>query len=246
MPQISFQEVTKRYQMGEVTVDALQNITLDIEPGIFVVLLGPSGSGKTTLLNLISAIDFPTSGKIRIENVDITFLNRKQRAQFRRLKIGFIFQFFNLLPTLTALENIEFALDLVGVPVTNGSRIFKKKNIREVAFKWLDKVGLKDRANHFPSQLSGGEQQRVAIARALAKDPPIVVADEPTGNLDYRTGVYILSLMKELNEDTEKTFVLATHNRQISKIADLVLTMQMGQVSYFEQREPENVNNLFW
>lgn len=232
--------------MGEVTVDALLNITLDIEPGIFVVLLGPSGSGKTTLLNLISAIDFPTSGRIRIENVDITFLNRKQRAQFRRQKIGFIFQFFNLLPTLTALENIEFALDLVGVPNANGKRIFKKKNIREVAYEWLDAVGLKNRANHFPSQLSGGEQQRVAIARALAKDPPIIVADEPTGNLDYRTGVYILKLMKELNKQTNKTFVLATHNRQISKIADLVLTMQMGQVSYFEQREPEDVNNLIW
>ncbi|MFX1283622.1 MAG: ABC transporter ATP-binding protein [Promethearchaeota archaeon] len=246
MPQISFQEVTKQYRMGEVTVDALLNITLDIEPGIFVVLLGPSGSGKTTLLNLISAIDFPTSGRIRIENVDITFLNRKQRAQFRRQKIGFIFQFFNLLPTLTALENIEFALDLVGVPNANGKRIFKKKNIREVAYEWLDAVGLKNRANHFPSQLSGGEQQRVAIARALAKDPPIIVADEPTGNLDYRTGVYILKLMKELNKQTNKTFVLATHNRQISKIADLVLTMQMGQVSYFEQREPEDVNNLIW
>ncbi len=232
--------------MGEVTVDALHEITLDIEPGLFVVLLGPSGSGKTTLLNLISAIDFPTSGKIHVENVDITFLKRKQRAQFRRLKIGFIFQFFNLLPTLTALENIEFALDLVGVSIPNGTRSFKKKKIREVAEDWLNKVGLKDRANHFPSQMSGGEQQRVAIARALAKDPPIVVADEPTGNLDYRTGVEILKLMKELNEQTEKTFILATHNRQISKIADLVLTMQMGQVSHFEQREPVDVENLVW
>lgn len=232
--------------MGEVTVNALQNVTLDIEPGIFVVLLGPSGSGKTTLLNLISAIDLPTSGRIHIENVEITFLKRKQRAQFRRQKIGFIFQFFNLLPTLTALENIEFALDLVGVSTSNGSRTFKKKNIREVGLMWLDEVGLKDRANHFPSQLSGGEQQRVAIARALAKDPPIIVADEPTGNLDYRTGVSILRLMKEINEETKKTFIIATHNQQISKIADLVMTMQMGEIGHFEQREPENVNNLVW
>lgn len=232
--------------MGEVDVNALHDITLDIEPGIFVVLLGPSGSGKTTLLNLISAIDYPSSGKIHVENVDITFLKRKQRAQFRRQKIGFIFQFFNLLPTLTALENIEFALDLVGVSTPNDSRSFNKKKIREVALAWLDKVDLKDRANHFPSQMSGGEQQRVAIARALAKDPPIVVADEPTGNLDYRTGVLILKLMKELNIQTEKTFVLATHNQQISKIADLVLTMQMGQVSHFEQREPVDVENLVW
>lgn len=232
--------------MGEVTVKALQDVNLDIEPGIFVVLLGPSGSGKTTLLNLVSAIDLPTSGRIHIENVEITFLKRKQRAQFRRQKIGFIFQFFNLLPTLTALENIEFALDLVGVSTSNGSRTFKKKNIREVGLMWLDEVGLKDRANHFPSQMSGGEQQRVAIARALAKDPPIIVADEPTGNLDYRTGVSILRLMKEINEETKKTFIIATHNQQISKIADLVLTMQMGQISHFEQREPENVNNLVW
>ena len=232
--------------MGEVTVNALQDVTIDIEPGIFVVLLGPSGSGKTTLLNLVSAIDLPTSGRIHIENVEITFLKRKQRAQFRRQKIGFIFQFFNLLPTLTALENIEFALDLVGVTTSNGSRTFKKKNIREVGLMWLDEVNLKDRANHFPSQLSGGEQQRVAIARALAKDPPIIVADEPTGNLDYRTGVSILRLMKEINEKTKKTFIIATHNQQISKIADLVMTMQMGQISHFEQREPENVNNLVW
>lgn len=246
MPLISIQKVSKQYQMGEVTVNALQNTTLDIETGKLVVLLGPSGSGKTTLLNLISAIDFPTSGRIHVENVDLTFLTRKQRAQFRRHKIGFIFQFFNLLPTLTAIENIEFALDLVGVPTTNGSQTFKKKKIREVALMWLDKVGLKDRANHFPSQLSGGEQQRIAIARALAKDPPIVVADEPTGNLDYRTGISVLKLMKELNEQTGKTFILATHNQQIAKIADLVLTMQMGQIIHFEQREPVDVNNLVW
>lgn len=246
MTLISFQEVSKQYQMGEVTVTALQDLTLDIEQGIFCVLLGPSGSGKTTFLNLISAIDIPSSGRIHIENVDITFLNRKQRAQYRRQKIGFIFQFFNLLPTLTALENIEFALDLVGVPTPSGSRSFKKKKIREVALTWLDEVNLKDRADHFPSQMSGGEQQRVAIARALAKDPPIVVADEPTGNLDYRSGVAILKLMKELNEDSKKTFILATHNRQISKIADLVMSMHMGQLSYFIQREPENVDNLAW
>ncbi|MFX1515265.1 MAG: ABC transporter ATP-binding protein [Promethearchaeota archaeon] len=246
MHQISLYGVSKNYKMGEVTVDALHEITLDIEPGFFVVLLGPSGSGKTTLLNLISAIDFPTSGRIQVENVDITFLNRKQRAQFRRHKIGFIFQFFNLLPTLTALENIEFALDLVGVTTKNSVQSFNKKKIREVALTWLENVGLKDRANHFPSQMSGGEQQRIAIARALAKDPPIVVADEPTGNLDFRTGVSILKLMKELNKQTKKTFILATHNRQISKIADLVLTMQMGQVSHFEQREPIDVTNLVW
>ncbi|MHA2224015.1 MAG: ABC transporter ATP-binding protein [Candidatus Hodarchaeales archaeon] len=246
MPLISFQDVSKHYMMGEVTVHALQNITFDIEPGKIVVLLGPSGSGKTTFLNLISAIDIPTSGTIQIENLDITFLHRKQRAQFRRSKIGFIFQFFNLLPTLTALENIEFALDLVGVINRSNQRTFNRNLIKKIALDWLDRVGLKERANHFPSQLSGGEQQRVAIARALAKDPPIIVADEPTGNLDYRSGVSILKLMKDLNKKTKKTFIIATHNRQISKIADIVLIVQMGQISHFEQHEPENVDTLAW
>jgi len=243
---ISLQSISKHYQMGEIQVTAIQNLTLDIEPGKFVVLLGPSGSGKTTLLNLISSIDVPSSGTIQIENVDITFLNRKQRAQFRRHKIGFIFQFFNLLPTLTALENVEFVLDLVGVSTENNKRTFNRKTIREVATIWLTDVGLEDRLNHFPSQLSGGEQQRVAIARALAKDPPIVVADEPTGNLDYVSGVAVLKLMKKLNKETNKTFIIATHNRQISKIADLVVAVQMGEISLFEQKQPENVENLIW
>lgn len=232
--------------MGEVTVHALQEVTIDIQSGKFVVLLGPSGCGKTTMLNLISAIDVPTTGRIQVENVDISFLKRKQRAQYRRQKIGFIFQFFNLLPTLTASENIEFALDLVGVPTPDGSRTFKRKAIQRVALKWLDEVGLRDRAHHFPSQLSGGEQQRVAIARALAKDPPIIVADEPTGNLDYRTGVSILKLMKKLNKETKKTFVLATHNRQISKIADIVMSLQMGEINQFELQNPIDVENLVW
>ncbi len=246
MSLISLQSISKHYQMGEIQVTAIQNLTLDIEPGKFVVLLGPSGSGKTTLLNLISSIDVPSSGTIQIENVDITFLNRKQRAQFRRHKIGFIFQFFNLLPTLTALENVEFVLDLVGVSTENNKRTFNRKTIREVATIWLTDVGLEDRLNHFPSQLSGGEQQRVAIARALAKDPPIVVADEPTGNLDYVSGVAVLKLMKKLNKETNKTFIIATHNRQISKIADLVVAVQMGEISLFEQKQPENVENLIW
>lgn len=246
MSLISLQAISKHYQMGEIQVTAIQDLTLDIEPGKFVVLLGPSGSGKTTLLNLISSIDVPSSGTIQIENVDITFLNRKQRAQFRRHKIGFIFQFFNLLPTLTALENVEFVLDLVGVSTENDKRTFNRKAIREVATIWLTDVGLEERLNHFPSQLSGGEQQRVAIARALAKDPPIVVADEPTGNLDYVSGVAVLKLMKKLNKETNKTFIIATHNRQISKIADLVVAVQMGEINLFEQKQPENVDNLIW
>ncbi len=246
LPLISLQGITKEYQMGEVIVKALQNLTLDIEPGRFVVILGPSGSGKTSLLNLISSIDVPTAGKIFIDNVDITFLNRKQRAIFRRKKVGFIFQFFNLLPTLTALENVEFSLDLIGIPQAFGEPSYDKILIKDVAMNWLDKVGLRDRADHFPSQLSGGEQQRVAIARALAKNPPIIVADEPTGNLDYQTGISVLKLMKQLNKETSKTFIIATHNRQISRIADLILTIQMGKITQFEQKEPIDVENLVW
>ena len=246
MTLISLQGVSKSYKMGEIMVTAVQDLTLEIEPGKFVVLLGPSGSGKTTLLNLISSIDVPTSGKIHIENVDITFLTRKQRTQYRRLKIGFIFQFFNLLPTLTARENIEFALDLVGVKTSESIRTFDRNVIREEVLAWLREVGLEHRADHFPSQMSGGEQQRIAIARALAKDPPIIVADEPTGNLDFKSGVSILSLMKKLNKETNKTFIVATHNRQIAKIADLVLTMQMGEINKFDQQKPVDVENLVW
>lgn len=246
MTLISLQGVSKNYKMGDILVTAVQDLTLEIEPGKFVVLLGPSGSGKTTLLNLISCIDVPSSGKIQIENVDITFLTRKQRTQYRRLKIGFIFQFFNLLPTLTARENIEFALDLIGVKTSEVKRTFDRKAIKEEAMAWLREVGLEHRAYHFPSQMSGGEQQRIAIARALAKDPPIIVADEPTGNLDFKSGVSILSLMKKLNKETNKTFIVATHNRQIAKIADLVLTMQMGKINKFEQQKPVDVESLVW
>ncbi|MFW9854129.1 MAG: ABC transporter ATP-binding protein [Candidatus Thorarchaeota archaeon] len=243
---ISLREVSKEYELGEVRVNALKNLTLDIDRGKFVVLLGPSGSGKTTLLNLVSALDIPTSGKILIDGNDISFYTRKQRAVFRRLTIGFIFQFFNLLPTLTALENIEFSLDLVGVEGDMGSRSFDKHVIRGQALYWLKEVGLDNRASHFPSQLSGGEQQRVAIARALAKNPPIVVADEPTGNLDYRNGVKILRLMKRLNETTQKTFLIATHNQQIAKIADVIIGMQTRSYNMIIQKQPTDLDNIIW
>lgn len=232
--------------MGEVTVNALSDLSLDIEKGKFVVLIGPSGTGKTTLLNLISAIDTPTNGRVLIDGLDISYLSRKQRAQHRRHNIGFIFQFFNLIPTLTALENIEFGLALVGVPSANGKADFSKTKIKEKANEWLDKVGLTNRGHHFPSQLSGGEQQRVAIARALAKNPPIIIADEPTGNLDFRTGVKILKLMKKLNQDTQKTFIIATHNTQLTKTADLVISLQMGGVEMYEQIPTQEIESLIW
>ena len=243
---INLQDVTKEYIMGEVSVYALKELSLSIEKGKFVVLLGPSGSGKTTLLNMISAIDTPSKGKILIEGLDISFLTRKQRAQFRRHKIGFIFQFFNLLPTLTAVENVEFGLALVGIPDGKGGKDYSKKAIRDTALDWLKKVGLLHRSDHFPSQLSGGEQQRVAIARALAKDAPIIIADEPTGNLDYKTGITILKLMKELNENTQKTFMIATHNNQLAKIADIVISLQMGGVEIYEHIPLDNLDNLIW
>ena len=243
---INLQDVTKEYIMGEVSVYALKELSLSIEKGKFVVLLGPSGSGKTTLLNMISAIDTPSKGKILIEGLDISFLTRKQRAQFRRHKIGFIFQFFNLLPTLSAVENVEFGLALVGIPDGKGGKDYSKKAIRDTALDWLKKVGLLHRSDHFPSQLSGGEQQRVAIARALAKDAPIIIADEPTGNLDYKTGITILKLMKELNENTQKTFMIATHNNQLAKIADIVISLQMGGVEIYEHIPLEHLDNLIW
>jgi len=243
---INLQDVTKEYKLGQVSVYALKDLSLSIEKGKFVVLLGPSGSGKTTLLNLISAIDTPSTGKILIEGLDISFLTRKQRAQFRRHKIGFIFQFFNLLPTLTALENVEFGLALVGIPDGEGGVDFSKKAIRGKALDWLNQVELGHRVDHFPSQLSGGEQQRVAIARALAKNAPIIIADEPTGNLDYKTGIKILKLMKELNKNTQKTFILATHNNQLAKIADFVISLQMGGVEIYEHIPLENLDDIIW
>ncbi len=243
---IILENVSKEYSMGEIKFKALDNLSLEIEKGKFVVMVGPSGTGKTTLLNLISAIDTPTQGRVLIEGVDISFLNRKQRAKFRRHKIGFIFQFFNLLPTLTAIENVEFGLALTGVPDNSGGMIFTKEAIHSQALRWLDKVGLASQYDRFPSQLSGGEQQRVAIARALAKEALIIIADEPTGNLDYKTGKKILQLMKDLNQQTNSTFIIATHNSQLTKIADYVISLQMGGIEKYDQVVTSDVNSLLW
>ncbi len=228
-PLVSIRGVTKVYQMGTVEVYALSGVDLDIERERFVVILGPSGSGKTTLLNLIGGVDTPTSGTILFDGrelpTDLTGL-----TEHRRTNIGFVFQFFNLIPTLTALENVEFALELVGVSTTDGRRDFSKQAIRSHALRLLIKVGLEERADHFPAELSGGEQQRVSIARALAKDPALIVADEPTGALDYRTGVEVLTELFRVREEEHKTVVVVTHNREIAKIADVIVELRDGRV----------------
>ncbi len=213
---ITLQDVCKRYQMGAVSVVALDNVSLHIDPGEFVVVLGPSGSGKTTLLNMISALDEPTDGRILVNGVDITRNSRRQQFTFRRETVSFIFQSFNLFPSLTALENVQFAVDM-------------KNHARADALRVLEAVGLGERVNHFPHELSGGEQQRVAIARALATGNPILLADEPTGELDFRTGVQILQLLQRQAENG-KTVLVVTHNREISRVADRVIELSSGRI----------------
>ncbi len=231
-------DVERVYKMGEVSVHALSHTDLEIPQGEFVAVLGPSGSGKTTLLNLIGGIDSPTSGRVIIDGQDISRFSRRQLTLFRREKIGFVFQFFNLIPTLTARENVQFALELAardGVP--SG----------EDADALLEKVGLGERKGHFPSQLSGGEQQRVAVARALAKDPVLILGDEPTGNLDFRTGKLVLAALKEVNRAEGKTVVIVTHNSPLAAIADRVLHLRDGRIHRIETNEnPVEPEDVVW
>ena len=204
--------------MGEATVTALDDVDLHVDDYAFVVILGPSGSGKTTLLNLVGALDVPTSGTIRIAGTDLSRASRRERAAFRRHGVSFVFQTFNLFPALTAFENVRFGADVAGRDAAG-----------DVAHDMLGQVGLADRAHHFPHQLSGGEQQRVAIARALATGNPILLADEPTGELDFRTGVQILELLRDQAE-AGKTVLVVTHNREISRVADRVVELSSGRI----------------
>ena len=208
--------VTKQYEVGDAIVYALRDVSLDIQEGQFVVLLGPSGSGKTTLLNMIGGLDVPTRGQIWVGGSEITDMNEASLTLYRRKQVGFIFQFFNLVPSLTAGENVEMVAELTG----------NKRN----AIPALRSVGLGDRIGHFPAQLSGGEQQRVAIARALAKGPSILLGDEPTGDLDYETGKMILGLMRRINRSENATILLVTHNAAISRMADRVIRMRSGEI----------------
>lgn len=232
---ISFKGVYKTYELGEIKVEALRHVDLDIDAGEFVVILGPSGSGKTTLLNLVGGIDNVTGGELIIDGADVAHMSKRALTEFRRTTIGFVFQFFNLIPTLTAKENVQFALELIS------------NHSEPRALEVLEKVGLADRADHFPSQLSGGEQQRVAIARALSKNPPILLCDEPTGELDFKTGVKILELMKEINVSEGRTVILVTHNTAIGDIADRVVHLHSGEISSVERvKKPISPSQLKW
>jgi putative ABC transport system ATP-binding protein len=232
---ISLHNVSKIYEMGTLKIRALDEFQVDIPKGQLIVILGPSGSGKTTLLNLIGAIDTPTQGQIEVMNQDITKYTRKQLTKFRRDHIGFIFQFFNLIPTLTAEENVEYALQIRGM-----------KNSHERAGEVLVQVGLDQRAHHYPSELSGGEQQRVAIARALAKSPEIILADEPTGELDFETGIKILELLYSLVQKGQ-TVVIVTHNAEIAKIGHRIIRLRSGKVIANEiNPQPIKPSDLHW
>jgi len=232
---ITFEKVSKSYFLGEVEVRALRDVSLSIREGEFVVVLGPSGSGKTTLLNLIGGMDTVSSGRLVVNGRDISTLDARGLTEYRRTQIGFIFQFFNLIPTLTALENVEFALDLVS------------GNDRRKAMQALEMVGLAERADHFPSQLSGGEQQRVAIARAICKDPPILLCDEPTGELDFETGRKVLKVMQDINRKKGQTVILVTHNSAIAEMAHRTVRLHSGEVAeVVENSRPREAEELVW
>lgn len=231
-PLIEIRGLNKVYDEGGRTRPVLTDVDLDIQDGEFFVLLGKSGSGKSTLLNLLSGIDRPESGSIRIQNTEITHLNDLQMTLFRRNAIGIVFQFFNLIPTLTILENVSLPLELRGVDPRKAAA---RGN------ELLDRVGLLNRAGDTPDRLSGGEQQRVAIARALTHEPAVVLADEPTGNLDEETGERVLRLLLELTKDAGKTLIMATHNPEIVPLADRVCRIHDGKLIITSQWQGEGV-----
>jgi putative ABC transport system ATP-binding protein len=221
MEVVKIENVARVYQIGKMETQALQGVNLSIENGEFTALVGPSGSGKTTLLQMIGCLDQPTSGRVYIAGKDVTTLNRNQRADMRRATIGFIFQFFALIPTLTAYENVEMPLLLNG-----HSPAERKERVMEL----LKAVDLVERANNRPDQLSGGQQQRIAIARALAPKPTLILADEPTANLDTENGKQVMDLMAKLNKETGVTFVFATHDPRVIKYASRIVTLQDGKL----------------
>ena len=230
---VEFRDVRKIYKMGEVEVAAADGLDFDIEQGELAVIVGPSGSGKTTLLNMLGGMDSCTSGTITLDGREISALSEKELTLYRRHSIGFVFQFYNLVQNLTALENVELASQICDDPLP--------------AADVLDQVGLAHRLDNFPAQLSGGEQQRVAIARALAKNPKLLLCDEPTGALDYKTGKAILKLLQETCANTGKTVVLITHNTAFTAIANRVIHIKEGKVASTEQNEnPMSAETVEW
>lgn len=233
MSYIEFDKVKKEYKMGEIIINALNNTSFSVEEGELVVIVGPSGAGKTTTLNILGGMDNATSGKVIVDNKDVTKLKGKDLIKYRREDIGFVFQFYNLVQNLTAKENVELATQ-----ICNDSL-----DPTEV----LEKVGLKDRMNNFPSQLSGGEQQRVAIARAIAKNPKLLLCDEPTGALDYKTGKQILKLLQDTCRKEKMTVLIITHNTAIAPMADKVIYFKNGSVEKIEKNQnPLPVENIEW
>ena len=233
MPYIEFKNVCKDYKMGEITIKALDNTNFQIEKGELVVIVGPSGAGKTTALNILGGMDFVTSGDVIVDDKNIARLKSKALIKYRREDIGFVFQFYNLVQNLTAVDNVELATQICKDSL----------NPEEV----LEKVGLKDRMKNFPSQLSGGEQQRVAIARAIAKNPKLLLCDEPTGALDYKTGKQILKLLQDTARKENMTVLIITHNAAIAPMADKIIRFKNGTAESIEINEhPTPVEEIEW
>lgn len=230
---VEFKNVAKIYHMGEVQINALHDASFSVEKGELVVIVGPSGAGKTTLLNILGGMDTLTSGKVFLDGREISALNRRQLTNYRREDVGFVFQFYNLIGNLTAVENVELANQICSDPLD--------------AAKIMEQVGLGDRMKNFPSQLSGGEQQRVAIARALAKNPKLLLCDEPTGALDYQTGKAILKLLQDTCRNSGMTVIIITHNSALTAMADRVIKVRNGTVtSQTVNSNPTNISEIEW
>jgi len=230
---IQFKDIVKSYTMGDITINASNGVNFEVNKGEFVVIVGASGAGKTTILNLLGGMDTPTSGSILVDDENVALFDEKRLTEYRRDDIGFVFQFYNLVQNLTALENVELASQISKNPLD-------PKLI-------LERVGLSDRMMNFPAQLSGGEQQRVAIARAIAKNPKLLLCDEPTGALDYQTGKSILGLLREMCETYKMTVIVITHNSALAPMADRVIHLKNGQVSGLELNEnPKPIEEIEW